>query len=68
MASPAGSAAAISVPRPGEVKGHGIHYTPPELADFLARRIVAQLDLTKPELTVLDPACGEGEAHAVSRD
>jgi SAM-dependent methyltransferase len=47
-----------------EVKGHGIHYTPPELADFLAQRVVAQLDLTKPQLAILDPACGEGELLA----
>ena len=45
-------------PRARDVKGHGIHYTPRELADFLARRIVAQLELTTPQIAVLDPASG----------
>ena len=45
-------------PRARDVKGHGIHYTPRELADFLARRLVAQLELTTPQIAVLDPASG----------
>lgn len=44
-------------------KRHGRHYTPPALAQFLARRLLAHM----PEpsragtLRVLDPACGDGE-------
>ncbi len=44
-------------------KRHGRHYTPPVLARFLARRLLAQLP--RPDLSgtlrVLDPACGDGE-------
>ncbi len=43
-------------------KATGSHYTPPELARFLAERLVAEVDLCQlPELRVLDPACGDGE-------
>ncbi|HLS78234.1 MAG TPA: N-6 DNA methylase [Nocardia sp.] len=46
----------------GERKRHGRHYTPPELADFLARRVLAHLpESGRPVLRVLDPACGDGE-------
>jgi len=41
-------------------KTHGIHYTPPELAQFLARLLVAQLAGLSGNLRVLDPACGDG--------
>jgi SAM-dependent methyltransferase len=41
-------------------KRHGKHYTPVELADFLATRTLMQLGVTD-ELTILDPACGDGE-------
>lgn len=45
-------------------KAHGVHYTPPELADFLAASGLAALDGDLN--TVLDPACGGGELlHAV---
>ncbi|MET7770208.1 N-6 DNA methylase [Nocardia sp. NPDC005366] len=44
-------------------KRHGRHYTPPALAQFLARRLLAHMP--KPglpgTLRVLDPACGDGE-------
>lgn len=43
------------------MKVHGQHYTPPELAEFLADHIVAVADLDRPELTIIDPACGDGE-------
>ena len=43
-------------------KATGSHYTPPELARFLAERLVAEADFHQlPELRVLDPACGDGE-------
>ena len=43
-------------------KATGSHYTPPELARFLAERLVAEADFRQlPELRVLDPACGDGE-------
>jgi methylase of polypeptide subunit release factors len=41
-------------------KTHGIHYTPPELAEFLARLLAAQWNDQTRELRVLDPACGDG--------
>jgi adenine-specific DNA-methyltransferase len=40
-------------------KVHGVHYTPSELARFVARRVLAQL--AGRECVALDPACGEGE-------
>ncbi|WP_431963122.1 Eco57I restriction-modification methylase domain-containing protein [Nocardia sp. bgisy134] len=46
-----------------ERKRHGRHYTPPALARFLARRLLAHAP--RPGhggvLRVLDPACGDGE-------
>ena len=41
-------------------KRHGKHYTPVELADFLATRTLSRLGASD-RLTVLDPACGDGE-------
>jgi hypothetical protein len=41
-------------------KRHGQHYTPSELANFLARRVVAALP-EKDHFAILDPACGDGE-------
>ena len=41
-------------------KTHGIHYTPPELAQFLARLLAAQLPDPGGDFRVLDPACGDG--------
>ncbi|MFE6925252.1 Eco57I restriction-modification methylase domain-containing protein [Nocardia sp. NPDC057663] len=43
-----------------ERKRHGRHYTPPELARFLARRALLHAPRAG-ELRVLDPACGDGE-------
>ncbi|MFE3545730.1 Eco57I restriction-modification methylase domain-containing protein [Nocardia sp. NPDC059177] len=43
-----------------ERKRHGRHYTPPDLARFLARRALAHVSHAG-ELRVLDPACGDGE-------
>ena len=45
-------------------KQNGVHYTPPELAGFLARQIVSGLSsslLNAKSLSILDPACGDGE-------
>ena len=69
--SPRRHAAALSLStlRPqSEAKTHGVHYTPPELADFLARRILGQLDVKERAVRVLDPACGEGELLAAFAD
>ena len=41
-------------------KRHGKHYTPVELADFLATRTLSRLGPSD-RLTILDPACGDGE-------
>ncbi|MGW6700463.1 Eco57I restriction-modification methylase domain-containing protein [Nocardia sp. NPDC055049] len=43
-----------------ERKRHGRHYTPPELARFLARRALRHAPRAT-TLRVLDPACGDGE-------
>lgn len=40
-------------------KSHGVHYTPSELARFVARRALAAVE--KEDYVVLDPACGDGE-------
>jgi adenine-specific DNA-methyltransferase len=42
-------------------KRHGKHYTPTLLAEFLADRLLANLDPRRLHLRVLDPACGDGE-------
>lgn len=42
------------------VKAGGIHYTPPDLARFLARLVVQSMDASAQRLRVLDPACGDG--------
>lgn len=41
-------------------KRHGKHYTPEELARFLASRVLAHVTTDDP-LAILDPACGDGE-------
>src|SRR4051812_7377464 len=42
------------------VKSSGSHYTPPELADFLAERAIHYLPPHRGPIRVLDPACGNG--------
>jgi adenine-specific DNA-methyltransferase len=54
-------------------KATGAHYTPLALGQFVARRILSNLNVERPEkLRVLDPACGAGallEAfESVARD
>ncbi|MDJ0318596.1 Eco57I restriction-modification methylase domain-containing protein [Arthrobacter antibioticus] len=50
-------------------KRHGKHYTPENLAFFLASRIAGHLPDQPSSLSILDPACGDGEllfaAHEV---
>ncbi len=41
-------------------KSHGVHYTPSQLAGFVARRALAELP-RREQFVVLDPACGDGE-------
>lgn len=44
------------------VKNSGATFTPVELADFLAVKLISQLNPKKENsYTILDPACGEGE-------
>jgi adenine-specific DNA-methyltransferase len=43
-------------------KRHGLHYTPPALAAFVAERALAAAP--RRPLRVLDPACGDGELLA----
>lgn len=38
---------------------YGVVYTPDRLADFVARLLLSECDITK-RVTVLDPSCGEG--------
>lgn len=42
------------------IKRNGVHYTPPDLADFLARRAAVHMQSAN-TIRVLDPACGDGE-------
>lgn len=42
-------------------KRHGQHYTPTELAQFLAKQSFRNLADHLSDLTVVDPACGDGE-------
>ncbi|HEY7427672.1 MAG TPA: N-6 DNA methylase [Gemmataceae bacterium] len=42
------------------VKVHGVHYTPPELAEFLTNVTVHRLGEREGPIQVLDPACGDG--------
>ncbi|HEV2399368.1 MAG TPA: N-6 DNA methylase [Candidatus Sulfotelmatobacter sp.] len=44
-----------------QVKEGGVHYTPPELAQFLASHVAAHLPDEQSQPRLLDPACGDGE-------
>jgi len=50
------------------IKKDGIHYTPPALAQFLAREIVKALDPSIGKLKILDPACGDGSLLDAIKD
>src|ERR1035437_755333 len=48
-------------------KAKGAHYTPDELAAFVADQISANLSSDFQKLRILDPACGDGILiHAIS--
>ncbi len=44
-------------------KATGSHFTPPELASVVTRRILREIEIgdARDAMTVLDPACGDGE-------
>ncbi len=46
--------------KPGLIKAHGIHYTPPPLAHFLAALTSESMPQGRGPIRVLDPACGDG--------
>lgn len=45
-------------------KRKGVHYTPPELARFLASQTFGCLPRSVEKVTILDPACGAGQLLA----
>jgi len=45
---------------PDRAKRHGIQYTPPELARFLAEQMLEWDPSSSSLISILDPACGEG--------
>ncbi len=45
---------------PDYTKANGVHYTPPELAQFLADVTAAAAQHVTGQIRVLDPACGDG--------
>jgi len=46
--------------KPSHAKANGVHYTPPELAGFLAEVTVRALGEKEGSVHVLDSACGDG--------
>lgn len=42
------------------IKQTGATFTPPQLADFIADKLLSYLEKKEQKYTVLDPACGEG--------
>ena len=54
--------AQLTIPkRPSKRKATGAHYTPANLASFLAKRILAYVPRPSSALRVMDPSCGDGE-------
>ncbi|MED0680423.1 N-6 DNA methylase [Aneurinibacillus thermoaerophilus] len=49
------------IPKITKQKATGSHFTPTELATVIARRLLAEVDENSEFLSVLDPACGDGE-------
>ena len=45
---------------PDHAKANGVHYTPPDLAIFLADATVSIICKSGKPIRVLDPACGDG--------
>ena len=43
-----------------QVKANGVHYTPPDLAKFLAEVLAEHLVAGQDSMEILDPACGDG--------
>ena len=43
-----------------QVKANGVHYTPPELANFLAEVVTERFSVGTKPIEILDPACGDG--------
>jgi type I restriction-modification system DNA methylase subunit len=44
------------------IKNSGATFTPPLLADFLADKLISHLEMSESQrISILDPACGEGE-------
>lgn len=56
-----GSSYVITVKPFTQAKANGVHYTPHDLAAFLAEQTVGALKQTDGPLRILDPACGDGE-------
>lgn len=64
MLMTAASGSTASARTSEERKANGIHYTPPQLARYLAAQVVSGLLQGLPSngrIRVLDPACGDGE-------
>jgi adenine-specific DNA-methyltransferase len=63
MAAPGLSQSAARYEDVAKEKTHGVTYTPPVLADFVAAQIVAAAEALPPhgEVRVLDPAIGQGQ-------